>query len=97
VDAPLANSEAPAALLAEQARVVLEFERGHWGHSGAKEVRIRSTFGWSPARYYQVLNAVIDTDVAVRYDPVLVGRLREVRDQRATQRRTRRPAADGAA
>lgn len=83
--------------LDERAQRVLEFERAWWGHSGAKELRIRSEFGWTAARYYQVLNAVIDTEVAVRYDPVLVGRLLEVRDDRAQRRRTRRSGADGAA
>ena len=83
--------------LDERAQRVLEFERAWWGHSGAKELRIRSEFGWTAARYYQVLNAVIDTEVAVRYDPVLVGRLLEVRDDRAQRRRTRRAGADGAA
>lgn len=70
---------------------VLEFERRWWGVGGGrKETRIRLEFGWSPARYYQVLNALLDDDVAVRYDPVLVGRLREVRTTRAEERRTRR-------
>ena len=84
-------------VLDERAQRVLEFERVWWGHSGAKEQSIRNEFAWSAARYYQVLNAVIDTEVAVRYDPVLVGRLRAVRDERAHVRRTRRPGVDGAA
>ncbi len=83
--------------LDDRARRVLEFERDWWGHSGAKEQSIRREFGWTSARYYQVLNAVIDTDVAVRYDPVFVGRLRAVRDDRAQQRRTRRSGMTGAA
>jgi len=83
--------------LDERARRVLEYERVWWGHSGAKELGIRREFGWTPARYYQVLNAVIDMDVAVRYDPVLVGRLREMREPRAELRRTRRAGASGAA
>jgi hypothetical protein len=83
--------------LDERAQRVLEFERTWWGHSGAKELGIRREFGWTPARYYQVLNAVIDTEVAVQYDPVLVGRLREVREPRAARRRTHRASADGAA
>ena len=87
----------PSERLDERARSVLEFERAWWGHSGAKELGIRREFGWTAARYYQVLNAVIDTDVAVRYDPVLVGRLLDVRDDRAQRRRTRRVSADGAA
>ncbi len=81
----------------DRAQRVLEFERAWWGHSGAKEQSIRREFGWSAARYYQVLNAVIDAEVAVRYDPVLVGRLRAVRDDRAQQRRTRRQGVTGAA
>lgn len=81
----------------DRAHRVLEFERAWWGHSGAKELAIRREFGWTSARYYQVLNAVIDTEVAVRYDPVLVGRLLEVRDDRALRRRTRLGGADGAA
>lgn len=89
--------DAPADLLDDRAQRVLEFERIWWGHSGAKEQSIRREFEWSAARYYQVLNAVIDTEVAVRYDPVLVGRLRAVRDDRAERRRTRRPGVDGAA
>ena len=84
-------------VLDEPARRILEFERQWWGHSGAKELRIRREFGWGAARYYQVVNAVIDTDVAARYDPVLVGRLREVRQQRSHERRTRRATTTGAA
>ncbi len=76
---------------------VLEFERRWWGSTtGRKEARIRREFDWSPARYYQVLNALLDEEAALRYDPVLVGRLREVRTARAELRRTRRPGAGAA-
>ncbi|KQV26218.1 MULTISPECIES: DUF3263 domain-containing protein [unclassified Microcella] len=82
---------------ADRIASVLEFERRWWGAaSGRKEVRIRQEFGWSPARYYQVLNALLDEEAAVRYDPVLVGRLREVRATRAELRRTRRPGTGAA-
>ena len=77
---------------------VLEFERDWWGAGGdRKEARIRAEFAWSAARYYQVLNALLDTEAALRYDPVLVGRLREVRADRAVARRTRRPGSSSAA
>lgn len=85
--------EMPEASLPERAERVLEFEREWWGHSPAKERRIRAEFGWSPARYYQVLNAVVDDAAAFTHDPVLVGRLREVRDARDVKRRTRHDAA----
>ncbi len=67
---------------------VLEFEREWWRHAGAKEEAIRSEFSLSPARYYQLLNVVIDSPDAVRYDPMLVRRL-----QRAREARTRARAA----
>jgi hypothetical protein len=81
----------------ERVARVLEFERTYWGSAtGRKEVHIRQEFGWSPARYYQVLNALLADNDAMRYDPVLVGRLREVRDSRAERRRTRRPGSGAA-
>lgn len=87
----------PSAEAADRIARVLEFERRWWGvATGRKETRIRREFGWSPARYYQVLNALLDDDVAVRYDPVLVGRLREVRATRAELRRRRRPGTGAA-
>lgn len=90
-------SAAGGAASEERLGAVLEFERQWWGAAGGrKESRIRAEFGWSAARYYQVLNALLDTDAALRYDPVLVGRLREVRAQRAEVRRTRRPGAGAA-
>ena len=79
--------------MSARVRRVLEFERQWWGHSPAKERTIRGEFGWSPARYYQVLNVVVDDPTALEHDPVLVGRLREVRESRAERRRTRRPGA----
>ena len=75
--------------LPERDRAVLEFERQWWRHVGAKEDAIRSQFGLSAARYYQVLNAVIDTPAAVRHDPMLVRRLLRARDARTSARAAR--------
>ncbi len=68
-------------LSALQARI-LQFERSWWRHAGAKEAAIRSEFGLSAARYYQLLNALLDSPEAVRHDPMLVGRLQRARDAR---------------
>lgn len=38
-------------------------------------------------RYYQVLNALIDTPEALAFDSLTVNRLRRLRDERAAQRR----------
>lgn len=64
----------PARLPERDARV-LAFEGRQWGHSGAKEEAIRVELGMSATRYYQLLNAVIDTPAALRFDPMLVRRL----------------------
>ena len=68
---------------------ILDFEREWWRHAGAKEEAIRSQFSLSTARYYQVLNAVIDLPAAVRHDPMLVGRLQRARDARTYSRAAR--------
>lgn len=69
--------------------MVLDVERKRWRYLGAKESYIREELGYSPTRYYQVLNALIDRPEAVAYDALLVNRLRRLRDQRAIARRRR--------
>ena len=75
--------------LPERDRLILDFERQWWRHAGAKEEAIRSQFSLSAARYYQLLNAVIDTPDAVRHDPMLVRRLQRARDARTQARAAR--------
>ena len=85
-----AESRTPQAaeISARDARI-LDFEREWWRHAGAKEEAIRQIFGLSAARYYQLLNVVIDTPDALRYDPMLVGRLLRARDARTAARASR--------
>lgn len=68
---------------------ILAFERQWWRHVGAKEDAIRAEFGLTAARYYQLLNAVIDLPAAVRHDPMLVRRLLRARDARTEARAAR--------
>ncbi len=75
--------------VADLIRPVLDFEREWWQHSGTKERAIREQFGMSTARYYQVLNSVIQLPDAVRYDPMLVGRLQRSRESRVSARAAR--------
>ncbi|MGR6999753.1 DUF3263 domain-containing protein [Yinghuangia aomiensis] len=65
---------------------ILEFERQWWKHAGAKERAVRDRFGCSPTRYYQALNALLDRPEALRHDPVLVQRLRRLREARQRAR-----------
>ncbi len=76
--------------LTERDRLLLEFERQWWKYAGAKEAAIRALFDMSATRYYQVLNALIDTEAALDFDPMLVKRLRRMRAERQRQRSARR-------
>jgi hypothetical protein len=68
---------------------VLTFE-GEWaGRTGAKASAIRAEFDVPPARYYQLLSAILDSPAALRHDPLLVRRLQRMRDARAAARASR--------
>ena len=79
----------PESGLSARDTAILDFEREWWRHAGAKEEAIRSQFSLSTARYYQVLNTVIDLPDAVRHDPMLVGRLQRARNARTSARAAR--------
>ncbi len=83
----------PSALTGRD-QAILAFERQWWKHAGAKEQAIRTEFGLSAARYYQLLGVVIDSPLALAYDPMLVKRLQRMRDARSNARadRSLRPA-----
>jgi hypothetical protein len=84
-----------AGVLSERDRNILDFECAWWQQPGGKEEAIRQTFGLSPARYFQLLNELIDRRVALEYDPLLVKRLLRIREERrqARQRRMSTPAS----
>ncbi|WES64785.1 DUF3263 domain-containing protein [Microbacter sp. GSS18] len=68
--------------LSDRDRALLDFENAWMRHAGAKEEAIRADLGMSPARYYQLLGRLIDSADAQAHDPMLVGRLRRLRDER---------------
>ncbi|GIG35457.1 hypothetical protein Cpa01nite_08380 [Cellulomonas pakistanensis] len=88
------GADAPTEL-SERDREVLAFERQWWKYAGAKEQAIRELFDMSATRYYQVLNALIDSPAALAHDPMLVKRLRRMRSTRQRARSARRLGADG--
>ena len=65
---------------------VLDFERSWWRYAGAKESAIKELFDLTPARYYQLLNDLIDKDAALAAAPILVKRLRRLREARTAAR-----------
>ncbi|WP_411079688.1 DUF3263 domain-containing protein [Streptomyces sp. cmx-18-6] len=77
---------AAASGLAARDRDLLALERRSWAGPGAKERAIREELGISPVRYYQLLNALIEDERALREDPVTVNRLRRLRAARRNRR-----------
>ena len=75
-----------AAGLSELEIKMLEFERTWWRHAGAKESSIKELFNLTPPAYYQLLNNLIDRQEALMAQPILVKRLRRIRDARTTAR-----------
>ncbi len=88
-----ATAPAPTGL-SEREREILAFERQWWKYAGAKEQAIRELFDMSATRYYQVLNALIDSPAALAHDPMLVKRLRRMRASRQRARTARRLGVD---
>ena len=80
----------PVTGLSEQQAALLEFEKQWWALPGSKESEIRERFDISPTRYYQLINALIDSEVALVHDPLLVKRLRRLRSTRQRERTARR-------
>jgi hypothetical protein len=76
----------PAQEFEPRLRQVLDFEREWWKHPGAKERQIRERLGLSLARYHHLLNRAIDRPEALAYDPMLVRRLRRLRESRRRKR-----------
>ena len=85
---------ASTATLSERDQEILAFERQWWKYEGAKENAVRELFDMSATRYYQVLNALIDSPAALAHDPMLVKRLRRMRASRQRARTARRLGVD---
>jgi len=68
---------------------ILEFERSWWQYAGAKESAIKELFDLSAPAYYQLLNDLIDREAALIAAPMLVKRLRRLRQARMSARTAR--------
>jgi len=85
---PLSDSQ--SAGLSKLEIEMLDFERTWWRYAGVKESSIKELFNLTPPAYYQLLNNLIDRDAALITDPILVKRLRRLRDQRTSSRSSRK-------
>jgi Protein of unknown function (DUF3263) len=80
--------------LSEQDIAILRFERDWWRRRTPKERAVRELLGLSSTRYHQLLNSLIDRAEALAFDPMLVGRLRRLREARRRARLARRSALE---
>ena len=65
---------------------ILDFERQWWKYAGAKDAAIRELFDLSTRSYYELLNNLIDREDALTASPLLVKRLRRLRQARISDR-----------
>lgn len=74
--------------LTDEQLAVLDFETRHprWKYPGAKETAVLTQLGLSLARYYQVLNHLLDDVDALAHAPQTVHRLQRLREVRARAR-----------
>ena len=77
--------------LTDRDRAILDFERSWWTESGPKDTAIRERFELSGTRYYQLLTELLDDPEALEYDPLLIRRLRRMRERRRRARVEGRP------
>jgi len=80
-----APGEGPSGLSPRDA-AILAFEARWWRTPGAKAQAIKDTFGLSTTRYHQALNRLLDSPAALAAEPVLVSRLRRIRESRRAER-----------
>ncbi len=82
------ESVVPSALSDLETKI-LDFEANWWRFAGDKESAIKELFDLSAPRYYQLLNDLIDRDDALMAAPMLVKRLRRLREARMSARSAR--------
>lgn len=72
--------------LTDRERAILDFESDWWTRPGPKEVAIVERFELSSERYYRILSELLESPEAEIYDPLVVKRLRRMRDRRRQAR-----------
>lgn len=67
-----------------QQLLTFEAEHPHNGRRGQKEEAIRRDLGITPARYWQLILRLADTEQALRIDPTTTHRIRRLADRSTT-------------
>jgi hypothetical protein len=67
--------------LSDRDRAILDFERDWWLEPGTKEAAIRVRLDLSPSRYRELLYGIVDDPESMDVDPLVVRRVRKVRER----------------
>lgn len=78
--------------LTDRDKAILELERTWWAEPGTKQNAIRTRFALSGTRYYELLAELLESPEAMDHDPLVVRRLRRLRERRRRQLYQPRPA-----
>lgn len=68
--------------LTQMQRRLLDFEARSWPLEGAKAQAIAEEFDWTVNQYYFQLSKLVNVPAAAAYQPAVVRRLRDFRDER---------------
>lgn len=71
------------------AAIALDIEAKTWLYPGVKEHVVRESLGLSMTRFYQWVNTLIDSKLALQLDPVTTRRLQRLRETRQRSRSSR--------
>ena len=84
--------EVPQPKLSQRDRAILDFEQSWWESAIPRDQAVREQFQLTEAEYAEVLNHLIASEAAILAEPLLVRRLRRLRDRRRQEHIARRTA-----
>ena len=82
-----------SSVLTEREKDILEFEQSWWSLSVPREQAVRDRFQLTETEYDELLEVLIATEAALEAEPLLVRRLRRMKDRRRQEHVARRTAA----
>ena len=84
--------EAPHQELSQRDRAILDFEQSWWESATPRDQAVREQFQLTESEYAEVLNQLVASEAALVAEPLLIRRLRRLRDRRRQQHIARRTA-----
>lgn len=84
--------EAPHQQLSQRDRAILDFEQSWWESATPRGQAVREQFQLTESEYAEVLNQLIASETALLAEPLLIRRLRRLRDRRRQEHIARRTA-----